>query len=433
MYSYQKGSIGLNTLAFEKYESEVRSYCRHFPTVFTKSKGAFFFDEDGNKYIDFFCGAGAVNYGHNNDYIKEKVLDYIANDGITHSLDMYTTAKRDFIEYFEENVLKPRDLDYKIMFPGPTGTNAIEAALKLARKYTKRRTVWALMGGFHGMTLGALALTTDKASRRGAGVPLDSNVVHIPAPYMFPELDTIKYMETLLTDDHSGVEKPAAFVIETIQAEGGIQVFDVEWLKRVREFCTKHEILLIVDDIQVGCARSGTFFSFERAGIKPDIFTLSKSIGGYGFPLALTLFKPELDVFSPGEHNGTFRGNQIAFITAKAGLEYMLQHNVEAETRRKGEIEKEFIEKEILPLDSRIKMRGIGLIWGIDFSEIPVKGFADKVQDYAFAHKLIIEGAGRKNAVLKTMPPLVIEDETLLEGLGILRDAIKEVLKEENK
>lgn len=346
---------------------------------------------------------------------------------------MYTTAKRDFIEYFEENVLKPRDLDYKIMFPGPTGTNAIEAALKLARKYTKRRTVWALMGAFHGMTLGALALTTDKASRRGAGVPLDSNVVHIPAPYMFPELDTIKYMETLLTDDHSGVEKPAAFVIETIQAEGGIQVFDVEWLKRVREFCTKHEILLIVDDIQVGCARSGTFFSFERAGIKPDIFTLSKSIGGYGFPLALTLFKPELDVFSPGEHNGTFRGNQIAFITAKAGLEYMLSHNIEAETRRKGEIEKEFIEKEILPLDSRIKMRGIGLIWGIDFSEIPVKGFADKVQDYAFAHKLIIEGAGRKNAVLKTMPPLVIEDETLLEGLGILRDAIKEVLKEENK
>ncbi|MBR5774603.1 MAG: aminotransferase class III-fold pyridoxal phosphate-dependent enzyme, partial [Clostridia bacterium] len=193
----------MNSEIFEKHESEVRSYCRSFPTVFTRSKGSELFDEDGKKYIDFFCGAGALNYGHNNDYIKAKVLEYIANDGVIHSLDMHTSAKREFIDTFTTSILEPRGYNYKIMFPAPTGTNAIEAALKVARKAKKRSNVFAMMGGFHGMTLGSLAMTTDECSRNGAGVPL-TNVTHIPAPYMFPELDTIKYMETLVTDDHSG-------------------------------------------------------------------------------------------------------------------------------------------------------------------------------------------------------------------------------------
>ena len=211
----------MNTEVFENYESSVRSYCRRFPTVFKKSKGAFMYDENGEKYIDFFCGAGAVNYGHNNDYIKPKLIEYIENDGIMHALDMYTTPKRELIEYLEKNILEPRGLNFKVMFPGPTGTNAIEAALKLARKAKGRSNVFSLMGCFHGMTLGALALTTDSAARKGAGVKLN-DVTHIPAPYMYPGFDTIKYMQDLLDDDHSGIEKPAALVIETVQAEGGI-------------------------------------------------------------------------------------------------------------------------------------------------------------------------------------------------------------------
>ena len=417
----------MNTKVFEEYESEVRSYCRHFPTVFTKAKGAYFYDEDGNKYIDFFCGAGAVNYGHNNPEIKKKLIEYLENDGVMHALDMYTVPKREFIETFEEKVLKPRGLNYKIQFPGPTGTNANEAALKLARKVKKRRNVFAFMGAFHGMTLGSLALTTDKSSRGGAGVPLE-NVTFIPAPYMFPELDTIAYMQKLLDDDHSGIEKPAAVFLETIQAEGGLRVFDVEWLQRVRKFCDDNDILMVVDDVQVGCCRSGTFFSFERANIQPDIVTMSKSIGGYGLPLAITLFKPELDVWTPGEHNGTFRGNQLAFVAAKGGLEYMLANNIESETRRKGEIVKEFITNEILPLDSRLELRGMGLIWGIEFENIPVVGLADKVIEKCFENGLIIEGAGRKNSVVKLMPPLVVEDETLIEGMKIIKKAVTEEL-----
>ena len=419
----------MNTNTFEEHESVVRSYCRHFPTVFTTAKGALFSDENNKEYIDFWCGAGAVNYGHNNDYIKSKLVDYLTSDGIMHALDMYTVPKREFINTIQEKVLKPRGLNYKIQFPGPTGTNANEAALKLARKVKNRSNVFAFMGAFHGMTLAALALTTDKGARGGAGVKL-TDVTHIPAPYMFKNLDVLEYMEKLITDDHSGIEKPAAVMLETVQAEGGIQVFDNDFLVGVRNFCDKYDILMIVDDVQVGCCRTGKFFSFERAGIVPDIVTMSKSIGGYGLPFAITLLKPELDIWKPGEHNGTFRGNQLAFIAATSGIEYMLENNIEDMAIKKGEIIKNYIEKEILPLDNRLMLRGIGFIWGIEFENIPVVGLGDIIIDSCFENGLIIEGAGRKNSVVKIMPPIVIEEEMLLKGLEILKETIKAKLKE---
>lgn len=421
-------STSMNTQPFEEYESQVRSYCRNFPTVFTTAKGSFLYDEDGKEYIDFFCGAGGLNYGHNNEYIKGKVLEYLQSDGVMHALDMYTAPKREFLEFYEEKILKPRGLNYKIQFPGPTGTNAVEAALKLARKVTGRNNVFAMMGGFHGMTLGSLALTTDASSRAGAGVPL-YNVTHIPAPYMFPELDTIHYMETLLTDDHSGVEKPAAIVLETVQADGGINPFPVEWLQRVRALCDKYDILMIVDDIQVGCARTGWFFSFERAGIVPDIVTQSKSIGGYGMPFALVLIKPELDIWSPGEHNGTFRGYQLSMVAAKAGLEVMLNEHVEDKVRGQEKIIAQYMD-EITALDpARVRTRGIGFIWGVDLYHCDPEGKASKqVLDLCFQNGLIVERVGRGNAVVKVMPDLLIGEATLRRGLDILKNAVAQVL-----
>ena len=421
-------STSMNTQPFEEYESQVRSYCRNFPTVFTTAKGSFLYDEDGKEYIDFFCGAGGLNYGHNNEYIKGKVLEYLQSDGVMHALDMYTAPKREFLEFYEEKILKPRGLKYKIQFPGPTGTNAVEAALKLARKVTGRNNVFAMMGGFHGMTLGSLALTTDASSRAGAGVPL-YNVTHIPAPYMFPELDTIHYMETLLTDDHSGVEKPAAIVLETVQADGGINPFPVEWLQRVRALCDKYDILMIVDDIQVGCARTGWFFSFERAGIVPDIVTQSKSIGGYGMPFALVLIKPELDIWSPGEHNGTFRGYQLSMVAAKAGLEVMLNERVEDKVRGQEKIIAQYMD-EITALDpARVRTRGIGFIWGVDLYHCDPEGKASKqVLDLCFQNGLIVERVGRGNAVVKVMPDLLIGEATLRRGLDILKSAVAQVL-----
>jgi len=417
----------MNTSIFETVESNVRSYCRSFPTVFVKSKGSLMFDENGKEYVDFFAGAGALNFGHNPDYINQKLIAYLQNDGIIHSMDMFTAPKREFLEYFTEKILAPRGLHYKIQFAGPTGTNAVEAALKLARKVKGRENIFAFMGAFHGMTMGSLALTTDRCSRDGAGQSLH-NVTHIPAPYMFPELDTIAYMERLLTDDHSGIEKPAAIILETVQADGGIYPFDPAWLQQLRALCDKHDILLIADDIQAGCGRSGTFFSFERANIVPDIVTISKSIGGCGMPLAMVLFKPELDVWEPGQHTGTFRGNQLALVAGKAGLETYVNENLEDEVQRKGVIVEKYLREEILPLDSRIGYRGIGLIWGIDFSAFD-GDMTKPLVGACFRNGLIAERVGRDNNVLKLMPPLVIEDDVLMRGLQILKASVQEILK----
>ena len=411
---------------FEEYESNVRSYCRKWPVEFSYAKGSIIIDEKGTKYIDFFDGAGALNYGHNNDYIKEKLIKYLESDGIIHSLDMYASAKKEFIKYFEESILIPRKLNYKIMFSNPTGTNAIEMAIKLARKNKKRNNIFAFMGAFHGMTLGSLALTTEKAAREGAGITLE-NVTHIAPPYyMNGKFDTIGYLKEILNDDHSGIEKPSAIILETVQAEGGIYAFSVEFLKDLRKLCDEEDILLIVDDIQVGCARTGNFFSFERAGIVPDIVVLSKSIGGYGLPLSVVLVKPELDIFNPGEHNGTFRGFQLSMVSAKAGLEFMLNNKIEDEVKRKEKIVSDYLDKNIKPLlKDNMEIRGIGLIWGIDFKDGKL---SRQVLDKCFENNLIIELAGRCDSVLKIMPALTIEDELLIKGLDIIKEQIKVVL-----
>lgn len=419
----------METKAFEQYESEVRSYCRAFPTVFTKALGSEMFDEDGNRYLDFFCGAGALNYGHNNPAIKNKMVEYLMSDGIIHGMDMYTVPKRTFLTTLQEKILKPRGYNYKVMCCGPTGTNGIEAALKLARKVTGRTNVFAFMGCFHGMSMGALSMTTEAYARKGAGVPLH-NVTHIPTPYMYPQMDIVDYMQRLLDDDHSGVDKPAALVMETVQAEGGIFPFSVEFLKGCEEFCKRNGIVFIVDDIQAGICRTGTFFSFERAGIHPDLVVLSKSIGA-SMPLTLLLINPEQDLFGPAEHNGTFRGNQLGFVAGNAGLEFLLENNLEAEVQRKGKIVEEFIVNEILPLDSRLHHRGIGLMWGVDCDKLGGGVFSKAVTRACFDRKLIIERAGRDDSVVKMMPALTIPDELLLEGLGIIKEAFIQVLAEQ--
>lgn len=419
----------MNTSSFEKYESAVRSYCRNFPAVFNRAKGAMMYDEEGNAYIDFFCGAGALNYGHNNDYIKNAMIQYLQSDGVLHGMDMYTPAKRAFLDTLQELILKPRELNYRVMCCGPTGTNAVEAALKLARKVTGRSNVWAFMGCFHGMTLGSLALTTEAYARDASGVSL-GNCTHIPAPYMFPELDVIQYMQRLLDDDHSGVAKPAALVMETVQAEGGVYPFSAQFLRDCRKFCDDNDILLIVDDIQAGCGRTGTFFSFERGGIKPDMVTLSKSIGGIGMPMALLLIDPDKDIWKPAEHNGTFRGNQLAFVAGKAAIEYMVEHKLYEEAARKGEMIDRFIREEILPLDERLSHRGIGMVWGVDCEKLGGDVFSRKVIAACFRRKLIIERAGRDSCVVKMMPTLVMEDDILMQGLNIVKEAFIEVLNE---
>ncbi|ADO56492.1 diaminobutyrate--2-oxoglutarate transaminase [Paenibacillus polymyxa] len=410
---------------FETLESNVRSYCRSFPVVFNKAKNDVLYTEAGEGYIDFFAGAGALNYGHNNDFMKNRLLDYLTSDRIMHGLDMYTTAKQEFMESFSERILQPKGLNYKLQFCGPTGTNAVEAALKLARKVKKRNGVFAFMGGFHGMSLGSLSITSNNSMRESAGVPLN-NVTFIPYNSMFNGMDTILYMEQLLTDTHSGVEKPAAIILETVQAEGGINIADNEWLRELRQLCDDHDILLIVDDIQVGCGRVGSFFSFERAGIVPDMVVLSKSISGYGLPMSLLLLKPELDIWSPGEHNGTFRGNQLAFVGAKAALEFRDTVGLEAQVKEKEAFVQQFLREHIQKMDPLIEIRGLGLIWGIDVTHLG-EAFAKEVATLCFSKGLIIERAGRNDTVLKIMPALTISMENLSKGCNIIKESMAQV------
>lgn len=410
---------------FEKNESEVRSYCRKYPVIFDKGLNSELYSVDGRRYIDFLAVAGSMNYGHNNPEIKDEILTYLQDDHVINMMDMYTSAKEEFLSTFSSKILEPRGLNYKVMCCGPTGTNAVEAAIKLARKNTKRTEVLAFGGGFHGMTLGSLALTTDKVSREGASLPL-TNVTHIP--YEGTQgIDSIAYLKWVLTDDHSGVDKPAAIILETVQAEGGINVASVEWLKEVYQICKDNDIIMIVDDIQVGNGRTGTFFSFERAGIKPDMVVLSKSISGFGMPMAILLIRPDLDIFRPAEHNGTFRGNQLSFVGATAGINYYVEHSMDKEVQRKAKMISDFLESEIIPLNKNLSYRGIGFIWGIDFNAID-STLALKVVHKAFDNGLIMEVAGRKDGVLKIMPPLTIQDDILNEGLNVMKESIVDVL-----
>ena len=312
-----------NKLAvFDRLESCVRSYCRSFPTVFEKAQGALLYDRQGKSYIDFLSGAGSLNYGHNPPAIKRALLDYLGSDGVAHALDMATLAKERFLTGFESTILRPRHLDYRVQFVGPTGANGVEASLKLARKIKRRSTIVAFTNAYHGLSSGALSVTAN-TFYRDEFYTQRSNVAFMPFDgYLGDGIDTLDYFERCLSDRGSGLDSPAAVIVETVQAEGGINVARVEWLKRLEVLCRRFDMLLIIDDIQIGCGRTGTFFSFERAGLDPDIVVLSKSISGFGLPMSLVLLKPELDIWQAGEHTGTFRGNNLAFVTATAALEF---------------------------------------------------------------------------------------------------------------
>lgn len=419
----------LEEQVFDRIESEVQSYARNFPVLFNKAKGSYLYDDDGNAYLDFLAGAGTLNYGHNNPVLKEKLLAYLSEDYIVHGLDMHTVAKRNFLNMFEEVILKPRNMEYIMQFTGPTGTNAVEAALKIARNITGRTNIVSFTNGFHGVTLGALAVTGNSHHRDAAGIDLPGATVMPYDGYMGDGVSTVEYMEKQITDSSSGVDLPAAVIVETVQGEGGINAASFEWLQELQQFCRKYEILLIVDDIQAGCGRTGTFFSFDEAGIQPDIVTLSKSLSGYGLPFSVVLMKPELDQWKPGEHNGTFRGHNPAFVTATAALDhYWRDKTFSNEVKKKGDIIAQAFDaiadkhgSEWFTTTGRGMMRGLVCNSG---------KLADAITTEAFKQKLIIETSGADSHVVKTLCPLTISEEDLRKGLDIVAAAADKAVAE---
>lgn len=409
---------------FEAYESDIRAYSRVYPAVFVKGDNARQIDEDGREYIDFYAGAGVLNFGHNNPKMTQAMVDYLQSGGVLHTLDMMTPPKRDFIQAFVETILKPRKMDYKLQFMGPTGTNAVEAALKLARKVTGRETVVAFTQGFHGMTLGALACTANQYFRQASGVPL-LNVTRCPfETHQGGGLETIETLDSMYSNTSSGMELPAAFIVETVQAEGGVNVASAEWMQALQALARKLGALLIVDDIQAGCGRTGQYFSFEDLGIEPDIITLAKGIGGAGTPMAMNLVKPEHDQhWQPGEHTGTFRGQNLSFVAGREALRYFEGDALMQQVKEKGDVMREALQSiaDAYP-NKGFEVRGKGMMQALDVHD---GALSKAIAKDCFEHGLLFGPCGIGGEVMKMIPPLTIPDTDLEQGLSILKAAVE--------
>jgi len=414
------------TSIFARRESEARSYCRGVDEVFTRASGAELFDAEGNRYIDFLAGCSSLNYGHNDADMKAALIEHISRDGVAHGLDFHTDAKSAFLKAFESKILGPRKMDYKVMMTGPTGTNAVEAAIKLARKVTGRRNVISFTNGFHGMTMGALALTGNASKRGGAGNGSLADVTHMPFEGSLGEdVDTLAIIDAMLSNPSSGIDEPAAFIFEPIQGEGGLNAASDAWMQGIETLARKHGALLIIDDIQSGCGRAGSYFSFEASGIKPDMITQAKSFSGFGLPFAALLIKREYDIWKPAEHNGTFRGNTHAFVTGRVAIEKFWSDGAfEAELLRKSVRLTSELESIARHIDGAT-LKGRGMMQGIDVGS---GDLASAICERAYEMGLVIETSGAQGEVVKFLAPLTISDALMREGFAILAKATVDVL-----
>ncbi|MGC4859556.1 diaminobutyrate--2-oxoglutarate transaminase [Micromonospora sp. DT41] len=403
--------------ACQRYESQVRSYCREFPVVFQRADGPYMWDVSGRRYVDLLCGAGALNYGHNDPHIATALRDYLLSGGPVTSLDLYTVAKSRFVERFVDVVLRPRGMDHVLQFPGPAGTLAVEAAIKLARKVTGRTNVIAFSGGFHGASLGSLALSSSPLLRRAAGTPLSAATI---LPYDDGSPTALDHLERML-QDRGGIDPPAALVVETVQGEGGLTAASAAWLSGVQRLAREAGALFVVDDIQAGCGRTGSFFSFDGTDLRPDMVCLSKSLSGLGLPMAMVLIRRQLDAWQPGEHNGTFRGNNLAFVTAEAALDHWTDSGFLAHVDRlAAEVGGSLRELADAEPGGGATVTGRGLMSGLRFDE---PGRADQLKRRLFECGVIAETSGG-GLVLKFFPALTMTVAQWRETADLVGDAM---------
>ena len=428
------------------YESSARSYPRKFPLAIAKAKGAVVEDVEGNRYIDFLNGAGTLALGHNDDEVNQAMVDLIQSGAPLHTLDLATPVKDRFVETLLSIIPEELASKAKIQFCSPSGTDATEAAIKLCKTATGRNTVIAFSGGYHGMGHGSMALTGN-CNAKNHVQNIMPGVQFMPYPYSYRcpmgiggEAGTkacIAYLERLLKDPESGVTKPAAIILEPIQGEGGVVPAPIEFLQAVRRITRELDIPMICDEIQCGMGRSGKVFAFEYADIVPDVVLISKAIGG-GQPLSVVVYDRKLDVWGPGAHAGTFRGNQVAMAAGTVVMKRISDPEFLKEVIRKGEIMK----SRFLKLKDEVSIigdvRGKGLMLGVEFIDPngakdlmghpePGGDIALKVQRLCFENKFIMEKGGRNGSVMRCLCPLTITDEQIEEAMDIFEKVVKEV------
>jgi diaminobutyrate-2-oxoglutarate transaminase len=408
---------------FEEFESNVRYYCRRWPAVFSTAHGSTITDENGVSYLDFFAGAGALSYGHNNPIFVEVAIDHLRAGKVLHSLDTFTVEKRRFLEALQRHVLIPRQLDMVVQTVGPTGATAVEAALQLAQRITGDRGVVGFAGGYHGMTYRAASISASLAGRETSAHLKD----FVALPYVENVSDEdLELLARTLRSDVNG-QRIGALIIEPTQGEGGARPFDPAYLRAIREQCRELGVLVIADEVQAGVGRTGPFFSFEGTGLDPDIVCLSKSISGLGLPMAINLVRRELDTWAPGEFSGTFRGNNLAFATSAAMLEtYWADCNLEKGTESRGHIVRSTLEELAREFGrGTFKVRGNGLLQGLDVADTAL---ATNISKAAFERHLIVETCGAGDTTVKMLPPIIIDEDELTDGLARLGDSVAQAI-----
>lgn len=428
------------------FESSARSYPRKFPFALRKAKGSWVEDVEGNRYLDFLCGAGTLALGHNDDEVNRAMMDLIASDAPLHTLDLTTPVKDRFVQTILDNLPGHLAQDAKIQFCSPSGTDATDAAIKLCKTATGRSTVIAFSGGYHGMGHGALALTGNLNAKNHVA-NLMPGVQFMPYPYSYrcpfgiggdAGVDACcAYFERMLKDPESGVTRPAAVIIEPIQGEGGVIPAPAKFLQTVRRVTLELDIPMICDEIQCGMGRSGRLFAFEHAGIVPDAILASKAIGG-SQPMAVVIYDRKLDKWTAGAHAGTFRGNQLAMAAGTVVLQRVTRKEFLDDVSRKGG----YIKDALLRLQKEVSIigdvRGMGLMLGVEFVDPtgdrdimghpqPSGEIAARVQHMCFENRLVMEKGGRNGSVMRCLCALNVTDEEIDTMLSIFSKVVREI------
>jgi len=418
----------------EQLESKARSYPRSVPIAIEEGRGATMRDVDGNTFIDFFGGAGVLNVGHSLPAALKAAAEQ--QDKLVHSLDFPTTPKLGLMRKLKEMLPGRLKDSARFHFGGPTGSDAIEAALKLTRAHTGREAVIAFQGSYHGMSTGALSVTSDI----GLGGPPTSSVHFMPYPYCYRcplglqpdscEMACAKLLDTSLEDPHSGIPKPAAVIVEPIQGEGGTIVPPDGYLTELRRITLEHDVPLVCDEIQTGFGRTGKMFACEHDGIEPDVITLSKALGGIGYPISCIAYDARLDAWAPGAHIGTFRGHQVAMAAGLAAIEFMQDVDLPSHAAELGELVLSLLRdaQESLPCVGDV--RGRGLMIGIELvkdrdTKEPWPEMAAQIRTECFRRGVVIEVGGHFANVARFLPPLVISRKLLLAGTEIFVESVR--------
>jgi diaminobutyrate-2-oxoglutarate transaminase len=418
------------------HESSAVSYPKGMPMAIQRARGATVEDVDGNRYIDFFGSAGVMAVGHANPAVVRAVVEQAGE--LTHALDFPNPPRRRLVEQLV--ALLPSALS-RLHFGGPTGSDAVESAIKLAKYNTKRHPIVAFEGSYHGMTTGALSVSSGRHVRESF-LPLMPEVHFVPYAYCYRcpfqktadscAVECARYLEHVLDDPHSGVSQPAAVIVEPIQGEGGTIVPPDSFLPAVRQICDRHGVLLIGDEIQAGFCRTGKMFSFEHTNTVPDIVTMSKALGGIGLPISAIAYMEKLNTWPAGKVIGTFRGHVLAYAAGAAALDYMVNNGLAQHSLALGESMLSMLKQ--MEKESAIigEARGKGLMLGVEFvtdkaTKEPAPELARRVRTACHRRGLLIEIGGHYDNVARFLPPLIITDALARRGLEVFADAVKEV------